>query len=233
MSEKAMIYVFLIQLIVLYGIIIFNNRSLLEPIPVFGLSWILNALLLATNYLNFYHAVFTFDSFLFVTFGIWAFVAGANSVRFFWGKYKNFDIKHVDLSFLNSKFWIYLFEMFILIYIASIFIIYIDRISFLLSFDLTVLREMHWANYNEGTSSFVEIVRAVARSFATIKLMSLPFAKYSRFKWRHIVWGVISAIFLFLESFFEGGRGLIVYMGLITLYLLLISQKKGNFLCEA
>lgn len=225
MEEKVLIYAFLLQIIVLYGIIIYTRLSLLDPIPIFGFSWALNAFLLATNYLDFYQNVFTFKSFWIATFGIWMFVIGAIFAKLFLVRYKKFDLKNVDLSFLNSKKWMYLFEVFIFVYIVSIIFTYVNQGY--LSFDLLSLREQHWDNYNEGTTGVLGVVRAVARSFAIIKFISLPFIQYVRYRQRHLIGAVVSANFLLLETFFEGGRGLFVYTFLTLIYLLIMTKTRG------
>lgn len=231
MNQMIMIYVFLLQLVVLYLIIFCTKLSVLEPISIFGLSWILNAFLLAVNYLNFHQAVFTLESFLFASFGIWMFVIGAVFAKSVLGRYKELDIRNIDLSLLNSKKWMYIFEVFIFVYIISIFLIYALPGS--LSFDLSSLRQQHWENYenyNRSSTGILEIARALARCFAIFKFISFPFLKYVRYQRRHVIGALLSGLFLLLETYLEGGRGMLVFIFTTMIYLFILTRRNGRLL---
>jgi hypothetical protein len=94
--------------------------------------------------------------------------------------------------------------------------------------DVSSLRNLHWADYGGGQSHFLGFLKTISRPFNILNAIGLVFYRSRAISRSSAGLSGVSLLLLTLDTLGEGGRGLIVFVGIVMLYSLFFIQFNGN-----
>jgi hypothetical protein len=215
----------LIILLLLSFVVKKIGMPIIAPGRLFIIPWLLSTILIISNIIHF-DDVFSFRTFISLSFALIAFVVGAIlSKSFFHNRKVHIEIEELHIGQLSS---------FTILFFSIVYIILSgeDTISSFINgkihLNLNELRQDHWEEHENSDVSVLGVIKSIGRS-TTLLLAIFYIIIYDSLKYKYVkIIALIALSFLMLETLMEAGRSLIVYSIFCMFYIRILMKFRKN-----